>query len=269
MSAYIIAAVFLLLILMAGYLFLAHSIEKRRAQRQRLITALRARRNSFRDLTTGFPAGFLSTDLMALLYRALVDCCEQLARIEPNDPIHAEQLVVYTNLLASLKEKEQHAATRLDNPKLIKEAHGLLQELHKFVQQQAAMKQINEVQAAAYNDQISRMLLQLNVDHNIYSARQAQQAGKLKLAIHYYQLGRKTLAAKNVGQTFNKQIGQIDGVITRLKEKLHAEEHQSAPATRPTNEVPTAETPDSTVSKEWKQFDEENEKWKKKQIYDE
>ena len=69
---------FLLLILMAGYLFLAHSIEKRRAQRQRLITALRARRNSFRDLTTGFPAGFLSTDLMALLYRALVDCCEQL-----------------------------------------------------------------------------------------------------------------------------------------------------------------------------------------------
>lgn len=270
MSAYIIAAVFLLLTVIAGYLFLSHSIEKRRIQRQRLITALRARRNSFRDLTTGFPAGFLSSDLMALLYRALIDCCEQLARVEPNDHAHAEQLTLYTNLLASIKEKDSQPSVRLDNPKQIKEAHDLLQELFRFVKQQAALKQINEVQAAAYTDQISRMLLQMSVDRHIYSARQAQQAGKLKLAIHYYQLGKKALATRNATHSFDKQIAQLDAVISRLHEKLQArgsdatEEPAIAHTAAPTQPDPA----DAGVSKEWKHFDEENEKWKKKQIYD-
>ena len=124
MSAYVIAAVFLLLILLAGYLFLSHSIEKRRAQRQRLITALRARRNTFRDLATGFPAGFLSNDLTGLLYRAMIDCCEQLSRLEPKDPTHAEQLSLYSNLLAAQKDNQStQGRVRLDNPQQIKEAH--------------------------------------------------------------------------------------------------------------------------------------------------
>src|SRR5690606_29841946 len=152
------------LILLAGYSFLSHSIEKKRIQRQRLITALRARRNSFRDLATGFPAGFLSSDLTGLLYRALIDCCEQLSRIEPSDPAHAENLSLYTNLLASLKEAPAQAKARLNSAQQIKEAHHLLQELQKFVLQQSAQQLINQVQADAYTDQISRLQLQINVD---------------------------------------------------------------------------------------------------------
>lgn len=269
MSAYVIAAIFLLLILIAGYLFLSHSIEKRRIQRQRLITALKARRNSFRDLTTGFPKGFLSNDLMGLLYRALIDCCEQLARLEPNDPIHAEQLTLYSGLLASLKDADLQTQVRLDNPKQIKEAHGLLQELHKFVKQQAALNQINQVQAAAYTDQIARLLLQMTVDSHIFNARQAQQVGKLKLAIHFYQLGKKALGAKNSSHSFDKQIAQLDTLIAKLREKLEAQEKNPKSATtEEANEQAKPEAPAMGASKEWKQFDEENEKWKKKQIYD-
>lgn len=266
MSAYIIAAIFLLLVLLAGYLFLSHSIEKRRIQRQRLITALRARRNSFRDLATGFPAGFLSNDLTALLYRALIDCCEHLVRLEPGDHTHAEQLTLYTNLLSSLKENTQQARVRLDNPQQIKEAHTLLQELYKFVMQQSSLKQINQVQTDAYTDQINRMLLQMTVDGHVFNARQAQQVGKVKLAIHFYQLGRKALTAENTSHTFDKQIAQLDAVIAKLNEK--ATTGASEPIVSPEGPVttPTASTPDT--SKEWKQFDEENAKWKKKQIYD-
>lgn len=266
MSAYIIAAIFLLLVLLAGYLFLSHSIEKRRIQRQRLITALRARRNSFRDLATGFPAGFLSNDLTALLYRALIDCCEHLVRLEPGDHTHAEQLTLYTNLLSSLKENTQQARVRLDNPQQIKEAHTLLQELYKFVMQQSSLKQINQVQTDAYTDQINRMLLQMTVDGHVFNARQAQQVGKVKLAIHFYQLGRKALTAENTSHTFDKQIAQLDAVIAKLNEKTTT--GASEPIVSPEGPVttPTASTPDT--SKEWKQFDEENAKWKKKQIYD-
>lgn len=265
MSAYVIATIFVLLILLAGYLFLSHSIEKRRAQRQRLITALRARRNSFRDLATGFPAGFLSTELTALLYRALVDCCEQLSRIEPKDPTHAEQFNLYTNLLATQKDNSQQVRVRLDNPQQIKEARSLLQELHKFVMQQSALKLINQVQTEAYLDQISRLVLQMWVDGHVFNARQSQQVGKVRLAVHYYTLARKALAAENAGHGFDKQIAQLDSVIAKLQEKADATpEDTETPVATPAK--PAAATDAS--SKEWKHFDEENDKWKKKQIYD-
>lgn len=267
MSAYVIAIIFLLLILLAGYLFLSHSIEKRRVQRQRLITALRARRNSFRDLATGFPAGFLSNDLTALLYRALVDCCDQLSRLEPKDPTHAEQFHLYTNLLATQKDNSQQARARLDNPQQIKEAHGLLQELHRFVMQQSALQLINQVQTEAYVDQINRLVLQMSVDGHVFNARQSQQVGKVRLAVHYYTLARKALAAENASHGFDKQIAQLDAVIAKLQEKAEStpEGAEQAAVTSPTKSASTA---DGSSSKEWKQFDEENEKWKKKQIYD-
>lgn len=262
MSAYVIATIFLLLILLAGYLFLSHSIEKRRVRRQRLITALRARRNTFRDLATSFPAGFLSSDLSALLYRALIDCSEQLSRLEPKDPSHAEQFNLYTNLLATQKDSTQQARVRLDNPQQIKEAQGLLQELHKFVLQQSASKLINQVQTDAYVDQINRLVLQISVDAHVFNARQSQQAGKVRLAMHYYGLARKTLANENTGGSFDKQIAQLDTVLAKLQEKANAtpESDETAPQAKPASNNPS--------SKEWKQFDEENDKWKKKQIYD-
>lgn len=268
MSAYVIATIFLLLILLAGYLFLSHSIEKRRVQRQRLITALRARRNSFRDLATGFPAGFLSTELAALLYRALIDCCEQLSRLEPKDPTHTEQFNLYTNLLATQKDNTQQTRVRLDNPQQIKEAHSLLQELHKFVMQQSALQLINQIQTEAYVDQINRLVLQMSVDGHVFNARQAQQVGKARLAVHHYTLARKALAAENGGHGFDKQIAQLDSMIAKLQEKADATPEGAEgteAAVTPTQAKPAAA---DGSSKEWKQFNEENEKWKKKQIYD-
>lgn len=266
MSAYIIAGIFLLLIIVAGYSFLSHSIEKKRIQRQRLIIALRARRNSFRDLATSFPAGLLSKDLTGLLYRALIDCCEQLTRIEPNDPVHAENLSIYSNLLASQKETPAHNKVRLNNPKQIKEACHLLQELHKFVMQQSALNLINQVQTEAYSEQINRLMLQMSVDGHVFNARQAQQIGKIRLAVHHYALARKTLATDNNNHIFDKQIAQLDAVIAKLQEKTEvATQGQITDTQMPPSKMPLDS---DQTSKEWKQFEEENEKWKKKSIYD-
>ncbi len=267
MSAYVIAGIFLLLILLAGYLFISHSIEKKRIQRQRLITALRARRNAFRDLATGFPQGFLSNDLTGLLYRALIDCCEQLSRLEPNDPTHAENLSLYTNLLAAQKDNTATSKVRLDNPQQIKEANHLLQELQKFVAQQAALNNINQVQTEAYSDQINRLVLQITVDGHVFNARQAQQIGKIRLAVHHYGLARKALTSGNGKQLFDKQIAQLDSVIAKLQEKADAGS-EAAGDTPPSATTPKIPLDDASTSKEWKQFEEENAKWKKKSIYD-
>jgi len=262
MSVYYLTGFFLLLLLVAGYMFLTHSLERRRIRRQRLLTALKARRNTFKDLATGFPKGFLSKDLTGFLYRSLIDACEQLVLLEPQNGQYVEEITLYNaQLSANATSGDDTGRVRIENPGQLKEARTLLQELHKFILQQAKMGLVNPVQAAAYEDQIKRLILQLSVDSHILGARKAQQMGKTRLAIHYFGLARKLLIGEGAGKNFEKQIGQLDGVITKLEEKARA-----------AGELPNEHQPDendqSGVQKEWDAFNQESESWKKKQIYD-
>ena len=261
MSAYYLTGFFLLLLLVAGYMFLSHSLEKRRVRRQRLVTALRARRNSFKDLATGFPAGFLPKDLTSFLYRTLAETCEQLALLEPKDQQHQEQAAFYNSQLSAAQALDSNQRTRLDNPQLIKEARHLLQELHKFIGLQIKGGQVTQIQAGVYLDQINRLVLQMGVDSHIFNARQAQQAGKNRLAIHHYSLARKLLKGESSGQHFEKQIGQLDAVILKLEEKARAAGEIAAA-------VPEAKDEQEGMNKEWESFNKESQEWKKKQIYD-
>lgn len=253
-------AIFLLvLLLIAGCLFLSHSIRQRRIRRQRLITALRARRNSFIDLASGFPKGFLPQELSIYLYRSLIDTCEQLSRIEPEDPQHSDQMAIYTSQLNAQQTGDFIQNVRLENPDQIREARKLLQELYRFIAQQASMNLVNPIQADAYADQIKRLVLQMTVDGHIFSARRAHQVGKVRLAIHYYGLARKLLAGENSGHLFDKQITQLDNAIQALEERAK---------TDITTQSSDMDQPASVEGKEWEQFTEQNEGWKKKQLYD-
>lgn len=257
MYTYLAALALILVIALAAYSFLNHSIEKRRLRHKQLVTALRARRSSFRDLTSGFPTGFLSNDLMALLYRSLVDCCEQLTRLEPKDQTHVDQLAHYTSQLNDLKNQPKVPRPRLENPQQIREARQLLQELMRYVVQQGQLNIINPVQTEAYVDQIKRLVLQMAIDGHLINAKQSQAAGKIKLAIHYYGLARKAMIGENTTNSFDKQIGQIDALIKKLEEKAGVSEQQqtSSQATLP--------------NKEWEKLQPvEKDQWKRKNLYD-
>jgi hypothetical protein len=261
MYIYGIALVLLLVIAFAGYSFLNHSIEKRRIRKQRIVTALRARRNVFRDLATGFPLGFLSKDLMALLYRSIIDCCDQLTRIEPEDSSHQEQLAHHTTQLNELNNQEPTVKVRLENPQQIREARQLLQELLKFVVQQATQKLLNPVQAEAYADQIKRLMMQIAVDGHIFNAKQSQAVGKLRLAIHHYGLARKAMVSENSSHSFDKQIVQLDALIKKLEEK-------AASMTSDTEQK--ADAKKQLPNKEWEKIKptEKKEDWKIKNLYE-
>lgn len=260
MYLYIAAFVLLLVIALAGYSFLSHSIEKRRIRHQRLVTALRARRNTFRDLVTGFPGGFLSNDLMALLYRSLIDCCDQLSRLEPKDKTHTDQLAHYTEQLNGLKDQSQQPRVRLENPQQIREARHLLQELLKHVVQQGQLKQLNAVQTAAYVDQIKRLALQTSVDAHIANAKQAQATGKIRLAIHHYGLARKTLLTENISRAYDKQIEQLENLVKKLEEKAA----ELAAGNKDKNALES-----SLPNKEWDNLKPiKKDEWKLKQDYD-
>lgn len=260
MSIYIVISIIVLLCTLACYAFISQSIEKRRVQKQRILMTLKTRQRNFVHLINGFPPNFLTHDLLGLIYRALIDTCEQLSKIEPKDPRHLDDVTLYTNQLDALPKNNTVQRARIDNPQTMRDIRQHLQELQHFLAQQEASKTINKVQFTTYIDQINRLALQMSVDAYLLQAKQAQQIGKLRLAIHFFLLAKKMLSGENATRTYDKQIAQLDGIIAKLEEK--AQIKGEAPET--THSAP----PNDTSSKEWENFTPADDKWKKKQIYD-
>lgn len=267
MSIYIVSSIILLLVLLAAYALISQAIERRRVHQKRLLTALKVRQRNFRHMLTGFPPHFLSSDLTAVVYRALIDTCEQLNKLEPHDATHAADLQLLTDQLNAIKQTANTQRVRLENPEQIKEIRQHLQELYRFVAQQEALKALTKVQAAAFTDQIKRLALQSSVDGHIAQAKKAQQLGKPRLAVHYYGLARKLLLPENANHAYDKQIAQLSALIDKLEQKatqqttadVNSEEKMSAE--EDPNKAPTS------LNKEWDKFGDEDE-WKKKQLYD-
>jgi len=257
MSIYIVVSILALIIALASYIFISQSIEKKRVQRQRVHMALQTKRRNFMHMINGFPPGFLTSDLLSLIYRALIDSCEQLRVLAPKDQQYQDDVTLFTNQMAALPKNAAAQRVRLDNPQQMKDVRQNLQELQRFVIQQESLKVINKVQADSYIDQIKRVNLQMGVDSYIYLAKQAQQIGKLKLALHYFGLAKKLLAGENASRAYDKQIGQLDVLISKLEEQAQIHKEPEA-----------AEHDPATAEKEWENFAAPEDSWKKKQIYD-
>jgi hypothetical protein len=260
MSIFLVAIV-ILLSLLACYAFISQSIEKKRVQRQRILMTLKTKQRNLIYLINGFPPHFLTGDLLSLIYRALIDTCEQLSKIEPKDQRHLDDVTLYTNQLDLLPKNNLAQRVRIDNPQVMKEIRQHLHELQHFLAQQEALKIINAVQFGVYIDQVKRLSLQMGVDTYLYHAKLAQQASKLRLAIHYFSLAKKLLISENTTRGYDKQIAQLDEITNKLEEKALL-----------TGEVASAATTaaaDEAAAKEWENFAPPDENaWKKKQIYD-
>lgn len=260
MSIYIVASIIVLLSALAGYAFISQSIEKKRVQRQRILMTLKTKQRNLVHLINGFPPNFLTSDLLSLIYRALIDTSEQLSKIEPKDQRHLDDITLYTNQLDTLPKNNAAQRIRVDNPQAMKEIRQHLTELQHFLTQQEAQKIINKVQLGAFIDQVKRLSLQMAVDAYLYHAKLAQQAGKLRLAIHYFTLAKKLLIAENTTRGYDKQITQLEEITQKLEEKAQLTGEVSAPV-----DVATSDP----AAKEWENFNPpDGDAWKKKQIYD-
>ena len=259
MSIFIVVTIIVLLIALAAYAFISQSIEKKRVQRQRILMALKTKQRNFVHLINGFPPNFLAADLLGLIYRALIDTCEQLSKIEPKEQRHLDDITLYTNQLDALPKTNPAQRPRIDNPQAMKEIRQHLQELQHFLVQQESVKIINKVQFGAYLDQIKRLSLQMSVDSYLYQAKQAQQAGKLRLAIHYFTLAKKMLTVENASRIYDKQIIQLESIIAKLEERAQI---SGEPENTQEN------TPQTESAKEWENFTPPTDNWKKKQMYD-
>ncbi len=254
----------IIIVLLAGlvcFAFVSQTIEKNRKQKQRLLAALKLRARNFKYVLSGFPPDFLTRDLTVLVHRCLIDVCEQLSKLEPNERQYVDELQFYTQQMEEVQKKAKSPRPKpLENPQQVKEVKSHLEDVNKFVFQLEKRGTLNSAQAQAYSKQIRQLTLQMTVDNYILNAKQAQGGEKNRLAVHYYGLAHKLLARSNTEGHFNKQIAQLDQLLETLKLKLEEEEPNYRETDAQLEEKALAE-------KAWDSLDEED-TWKKKSVYD-
>ena len=262
MSTIVIAIVVtVLLAALVGYAVISQSADQKRKQKQRLVAALKTRARNFKHMLSGFPPDFLTKELVVLVHKCLIDVYEQLSKLEPETGTHLKALQLYTSQMQEVQNKPKSSRPKtLQNPQQVKEVRRYLQELNKFIAQLEARRGVSREQGELYRRQIKQLVLQISVDAYTVNAKQAQQGGKTRLAIHYYSLAYKLLARENGDGTYQQQLTKLGALIKELEAKAAEEEPQTA-----ATEEQLAEQ--KAVSAAWDNFG-EDESWKKKKIYD-
>ncbi len=255
MSAiYIVATIIGVIGAVICYLFITQSIEKKRKQRQRLVAALKQRAKVFRYILSGFPPNFLTRELTMLVQRCLTDVLQQLASLEPKEKTHVEELsMISQQLQATQQRKDESKRPTLQSPQQVKDVKQHLQELYKFLMTLQKRGTIKRAEAEDFGDQIKHLVLKISVDSYVVQAKQAKQAGKNKLALHYFSLAKKLIERDESGH-YTAQKKKLEQIITQLESEEDIQPAATANSEQEGDDWGDVETKDS---------------WKKKNVYDE
>ena len=261
-SIYIAGIIVALLVCAVCYAMIAQNLEKKRKQKQRVLSALQVRSRNFKYMLSGFPPDFLTKELTILVYRCLVDVCEQLAKLDPSVNTYVEELQLYSSQMEEAKRKPARDKTKpLQNPQQVKEVRNHLEDLNKFIHQLEKRGTISSAQVENYSRQIKQLVIQMSVDSYLMNARQSEESDKARLAVHYYTLARKLLVRENATGAFQAQVAEINNAISQLEMKLKEEEPEYEES-----ELEHAQKEEAQEA--WDKFSEDDDLWKKKRIYD-
>ena len=261
-TASIIIAIVCLLGALVLYAFAMQTIQQKREHRKRLMTALKTRSRVFKYMLNGFPPNFLSKELTLLVQRSLADVCEQLAKLDPSDPSHLQDLqLVSSQMVESKRQTRPSQPVSLESQQQIKDVKIGLEELYHFIDTLDRKQTLPRSHIELYRSQIKHLVVSISVDSYCLHGKQAQQADKTKLAVHYYELALKLMLRENKPSVYETRMQQIQGLITSLKQKL-ADEDPQAHLSR--QELAEQEE----VQEEWEKFNQKDAIWKKKNFYD-
>lgn len=248
----VIACVALLL-----YGLISQSIEQKRREANRLIGAIGRHINLLQELHHGLPKGLLSPALYQFLLTELIHSHQQLLKLKPKHPHYVHALDILNQELQQRKETPAEKL-QLSSVKEIKLSKVKLTGIGKVLASALKRQKITAISGKALETERQSALQQVNLHSYQYAAKAAIQAGKLPVAIHYYQQAKKSLMAIKTPQA-QQQIAQLDKGIQSLNKKMAAQD-----ASQNNEDQNTQAQSQQPIQ----QSDEELSIWHKKQVYD-
>ncbi|MGM0450628.1 MAG: hypothetical protein ACQERE_07365 [Pseudomonadota bacterium] len=256
----IIGVLALLLIIGIVLVVVSQMREKARVERMRRIKALEDGHSLLRRFVDELPNSFLDKALRRLILQRALELAGQLRELNaPGNP-------------GALEEADQAALSALESGQIqgpgeiamndqarVKEIRSLLQMLFRFVERQKKSGRVSADAARQHMMNILFLVHRVYADLMVYQAQEHEQAKRYRKAIHCYHLGASELEK-------SKDHPSASELINRYRERIK-ELNRLANGDDPNADRKEAVMP-SSVNREWEEFINEEEAWKKKADYD-
>lgn len=238
------------LALMLTLAFSIHTIERNKREKRHMESLLRKKLSDLQYMLEHFPVNFLGTDLQVLICKSILDVYEQLIDVDPKNQEYSNNRRSITERLQKLQSQNKEQRYQpLDNLVQIKEIKDMLGLLNGFIGRLYNQKAINREQATHYSGQLKKLLAQTTIDSYAVGARDAEGNGKHKLAIHYYSSAVEKLKKEGLDSMYHEHILRFQQRIEELQKALGEDGGDTSPA------APGTKSDD-------------DDPWKKKQVYD-
>lgn len=259
----IITAIIVVLAFLVCYAVVSQSIRNKQEQKKRVLAALSSQARTLKFILQGCPKGFLPKELKLLLLKNLVEVCEQLTLLAPEQQGYKQDLQTFsTQQRETLAEASAASSTApLKSTQLIKNVKVSLEELNRYIHLLESKAQIKAAEAQTYKGQIKQLVLNLAVDGYMLNGDAARQAGKTKLAHHSFDLALNLLIREGKPGLYEGKIAKLKEISAELASQLESES---------TYKSANAGQSGQDLESEWSEFEEESAEsvWKKRQIYD-
>lgn len=251
-----------LLILGVAMLVISQMRERARIERMRRVKALEDSHSLLRRFIDELPASYLDRSLQRIILERALELAIKLRELgapgNVNARIESDQAALTAFEAGQMGGVDESA---INNPTRVKETRHLLQLLYRFVERQ---KNAGSLSAGAAQEQLKNIVFLVHkcyADLRVAEAQEHYHNQKYRRAIHCYYLAASELdkakdhpQAQNLAQQYRERIKALNEVADGgAKKEQDAAKKEAVP---------------ESVNREWEQFIEEEESWKKKADYD-
>lgn len=260
-----VTAIIIILIALAllgiALLVISHMREKARIERMRRVKTLEDSHSLLRRFIDELPPSYLDKTLKRLILERALEVSTQLRSIgAPGDVdgrIEADQAA-----LSALESGDPAGPGEvpMNDQTRVKEVRNLLQMLFRFVERQKAAGRLTSDVAREELRTILFLVHNVYAELMVYQAQEYYQSQKYRRAIHCYHLAASELEkskdhpkAVELVRKYRDRIKELNRLASGGEDEKKQEKKQAVP---------------SSVNREWEEFVQEEEAWKKKADYD-
>ena len=228
--------------------------EKARIERVRKMTAQEDAYNKAYRLLTDIPGQYLTPDLKLLLLKRMEDACQELTALKSDQPVKQWLENIAQTKKQILEKNDQRPPVKVDSPEKSTYIKDLLQALFKLIE---AMHKAGRIDSATAKKNLKYVLFLVHKTHadlHVFQARDFIRQNQIRKAIHAYHLAstemgksRDNPLAMKAVKSFRTRIKELEEMST--EGKMNEESH-------------------SKLDKEWDNFLQDDDTWKKKADYD-
>ncbi len=238
-------------------IFLSQAREKARLERMRRITALEDAHSRMLRMLDELPPQCLTQELRLLLVDRAIEICGELGSMNT-------RLDVESMLAADQQRRQQiiggqtASPTPIDSADKATNARALLETLFRFVETRHKIGALDSGRARQYLREILFQVHRVKAEYLVFQAREQERRNEARKAIHFLNLACSELAK-------SKENPVAQRAIATYRQKIQQLEETASGGKKPKKVGASA---DEKITREWNDFMEEEEGWKKKADYD-